>query len=204
MDTRRLLHRPRAQAGFTVLELAIVVTLFGLVIVPLLWLAASSVGATRAQQTQAALETARDALIAYAAVNNGCLPFAADFEGGLPDTDATGAASATYFDTGVGAVNTYAGDLPWADLGLTASFLDGDSLRIQYYVAEYFGDTDGNLANGIKCVAGYRGIEYQTNVNYQGQAGPPEVPVYVYYTVSGAPPEGPRRLYKITGNYPPG
>ena len=193
MDTRRLLHRPRAQAGFTVLELAIVIVLMGLVIVPLLQYSVSSVGASRVQQTQAALEKARDALIAFAAANGGCLPFATDFEGGYPDTGLTGVGG--HDDIGARTNNNRAGDLPWADLGLTNAFLDGNGLRIQYYVAAPYTDNNGNANDGINCRAGYRGLEYHSNVDYKGQTGPNGA-VYVYYG-SGAN----RRLYLITGDY---
>ncbi len=188
-----MIHRPKArsQAGFTVIELAIVVRLVGLVIVPLLWLAASSVGATRTQQTQAALETARDALIAYAAVNNGCLPFAADFEGGLPDTDASGGATPGYVDQGIAQSLIHGGDVPWADLGLTDSAVDGDGLRIQYYVANAYAD------NGNTCAAGFRGFQWNASVTYNGSASNP---LYVYYIPTGLS----RRLYKVIATLPGG
>ncbi len=191
VGTRRLLHRPRAQAGFTVIEMAIVVILVGLVIVPLLRLTASSVGATREQQTQTTLETARDALIAHAATNGGCLPFAADFEGGLIDTDASGAAAVGYVDTGVAQSPNHGRDLPWADLGLTSSVFDGDGLRSQYYVAKGYADV------GVSCAAGFRGFEWNPSVEYNGSA---LNPLYVYYT--GAGPS--RALYKVIAPLPGG
>ena len=177
-------HKTGSQSGFTIIELVIVFIVTALLLVPLLKLAISSVGGTRDQQTQTALETAAESLISYAASNGGCLPFAADFEGGLPDTNAAGGFLA---DTGVGKVNTYAGDLPWADLGLANRFLDGDWLRLQYYVARpYAGDN---------CRASFRGFEYHANVDYLGALGPGNA-VYVYY---GAGPN--RELYEITGPY---
>ncbi len=90
MGTHRISFGQRSRAGFTIIELAIVLVVISLLLMPLLRIAASSVGATRTQDTGAALATARDALVAFAASNNGCLPFAADFEGGLLDTDANG------------------------------------------------------------------------------------------------------------------
>ncbi len=191
MDYGHLIRRPRAQAGFTVIEMAIVVVLMGVLIVPLLWLAASSVGATRVQQTQTALDVARDALIAFAAANGGCLPFAADFEGGLIDTDASGAATAGYVDKGVAQSPNHGRDLPWADLGLTDSVFDGDGLRIQYYVAKGYADA------GVSCAAGFRGFEWNPSVEYDGSSSNP---LYVYYTPAGLS----RALYKVIATLPGG
>ena len=134
-----------------------------LLLVPLLRMAGSAVISTRIESTQSALERASKALISFAAVNGGCLPFASDAEGGLPDTDASGSASNSP-DTGDRSGNQNAGDLPWADLGLTNSFLDGDGLRIQYYVATPY--TDGNATDPIICDAGFKGIQWNSSVDY--------------------------------------
>ena len=192
MCHRMTAHRPgrRLRTGFTVIELAIVLILVGLLVVPLLRLAGVSFGSTRDGMTQIALETARDGLIAFAAANGGCLPFAADFEGGYPDTDATGA-SGGFVDTGsvITAPKT-AGDVPWADLGLNSSFLDGDNLRIQYYVAVGYVDTD--TSPPIACLAGFRGFQWKSDVTYVGTDANP---VYVYHSLSAKD----RWLYKIIG-----
>ncbi len=194
MFLREMLCTFRASAGFTLLELTIVIVVLGLLLVPLLWLTTMSVGTTREQATSEALATARDALVAFAAGNNGCLPFAADYEGGYPDTDATGA-SGGYVDTGVGRANIRAGDLPWADLGLSSSFVEGDGWRIQYYVATLYTDVDANPTNGIACLAGFRGFEWNSSVTYDGASSR----LYVYYTVGGN-----RDMYEIISNYPAG
>ncbi len=184
-----------AQRGLSVLELVIVITVFSLLLVPTLSLISPDIDVKRIQRTQDALETARDALVAFAAANNGCLPFAADFEGGLPDTDASGVAAPGYVDTGVGKVGTYAGDLPWADLGFTNSFLDGENLRLQYFVSQAYTDFDP-LPSAIVCAAGFRGFEWDSSVTYQGTNSNP---LYVYYA------EGTDRwLYKVTGTLPAG
>ena len=186
----------RLRTGFTVIELAIVLILVGLLVVPLLRLAGVSFGSTRDGKTQIALETARDGLIAFAAANGGCLPFAADFEGGLPDTDLTGAAAGGFVDSGsvISGINT-AGDVPWADLGLNSSFVDGDGLRIQYYVAVAYVDTD--TSPPIACLAGFRGFQWKSDVTYVGTIANP---VYVYHSLSAKD----RWLYKITGTLSPG
>ena len=190
MLLRRCMHRPGppGQAGFTLIELAIVMVVAGLLLVPLLRMAGSAVVSTRLKKTQSILETASEALIAYAAENGGCLPFAADYEGGLPNTDASGTASATP-DTGNGVVDQHAGDLPWADLGLTNSFLDGDGLRIQYYVATPYTDSNATIPV-LKCDAGYRGFPYDMNVEYKAAA---LASLWVYAT----PTAGVLTLYEL-------
>ena len=186
------------QPGFTVVELAITMVLMGLLLVPLLQLAGRAVGAARVERTDVALQTASEALIAFAAVHNGCLPFATDHEGGLPDTDSAGAAGSGYIDTGDRQNLDHAGDLPWAELGLTNAFLDGDNLRIQYYVATPYTDNNGNSNDGIKCVARFLGFEWDSSVAYNGSGSNP---VYIYYDIlTENPSPADRHLFKITGS----
>ncbi len=161
----------------------------GLLLVPLLRMAGSAVISTRLKQTQSVLETASEALIAFAALNGGCLPYAADDEGGLPDTDASGSASATP-DTGKSVFGRLAGDLPWADLGLTNQFLDGDGLRIQYYLATPYADTATDV-NILTCEAGFRGFQWDSSVTYKA---PSIESLWVY---EFDPTTGVRSLYKI-------
>ena len=187
--------RDRIQAGFGVTGLAVIVVLMGLLLLPLLRLLTVSEGAARVQETQAALETARDALIAFAAANGGCLPFATDFEGGLPDTGLTGVGG--YDDSGARINSNHAGDLPWADLGLTNSFLDGDNLRIQYYVATQYTDNNGTPSDGIECRARFFGFEWDLSVPYFGDSSKS---LYVYYNVA----TNDRRLYRIKDTLPAG
>ncbi len=123
------------------------IAIVGVLVVPMIAATGSLMDATRARVTESALATARDALIAFAAANDGCLPFAADFEGGLIDTNEEGFPATSVIeplwlsDTGEGdrkgsaLQKRFAGDLPWADLGLTNSSLAGGQLRVQYYVA---------------------------------------------------------------------
>ncbi|MCH9019585.1 MAG: type II secretion system protein, partial [Proteobacteria bacterium] len=197
MGTHRISFGQRSRAGFTIIELAIVIVVISVLLMPLLRIAASSIGATRTQETGAALETARDALVAFAASNNGCLPFAADFEGGLPDTDATGVVTSSSVDTGFGTADKHGGDLPWAELGLTNSFLDGEELRVQYYVASPYTDDDADSSNGIKCNAGFRGFEWNSSVTYNGST---PSPLYVYNTDVN----NDRQLYRFTDTLPGG
>ena len=175
-----------SQSGFSVFDTVNAVAIVGVLVAPMIAATSSLMDVTRTRATENALATARDALVAYAAAHDGCLPFAADFEGGLPDTDHSGNPST---DTGVGVVNTYSGDLPWSELGLTSSFLDGDGLRIQYFVASAY--TDGDTSDEDPCAAGSRGREWNPSLTYDDTS--PEK--YVYYTPSGSE----RQLYKIVG-----
>ncbi len=175
-----------SQRGFSLPEIASVMTIAGALAAPIITAATSSQEALRAEQTRNALDQAKVALISYAAKNNGCLPFAADSEGGLPEAG----------DTGIGVLNAHGGDLPWADLDLPDTFLDGEGLRVQYYVASVYTD-DGSDPNEITCAAGHRGDEWAPWAAYPGSAADP---FHVYYTPSG----GDRQLYKIIGTLPAG
>ena len=181
---------PRSgQIGFTLIELTIVMVVAGLLLVPLIRMAGSAVITSRGERTQIALEAASEALISFAAVHGGCLPFASDDEGGLIDTD-TGGSVAASPDTGARGTNQNAGDLPWADLGLTNAFLDGDGLRIQYYVATPYTDSDANAAI-ITCEAGFKGFQWDSSVNYVASA---DNPLWVF---DHDPASGVRTLYEI-------
>ena len=176
-------NRREHQKGFSLPELVVAMTAVGAILSPVLSAVDSSMDAIRSEQNQNILETARESLIRYAARNDGCLPFAADWEGSLPNTDQNGAVG--YTDTGVATDNTRAGDLPWTDLGLGDNFRDGGGLRIQYYVASQYADF------GSDCDAAAKGEEWNQSVAYDGSV----TKVYLYYT----PPGGSRGLYEITG-----
>ena len=121
--------RPESQKGFSLPELVVILTAAGAILSPVLDVVGSSMETIRSEQNQSILQNARESLLRYAAQNGGCLPFAADWEGSLPNTGQNGGPG--YTDTGVAKSNTRAGDLPWTDLGLGDSFRDGDGLRIQ-------------------------------------------------------------------------
>ena len=186
-----------AQRGFTMPDLVVVLSTMGVLFGPILAAFDNSMETTHDEFTQISLDTARTALIKFAAANNGCLPFAADFEGGVPDTNDSGEFTPGLADTGVGTRGKHGGDVPWADLGLGKHFVDGVGLRIQYYVASQYTDDDEVANNELTCKAGVRGVEWNPSVTYNGSN--PQ-PIYVYYTRSGSD----RRLYKITGTLPAG
>lgn len=175
----------KAQRGFSMPELIAVMTAIGAVLTPVLSAVDTSMESIHTEQTEVVLSTARDALIHYAAQNDGCLPFAADWEGSLPNTDQVGAPG--HVDTGIAVADTRAGDLPWSDLGLSEKFRDGNGLRVQYYVASQYS------ALGDDCLA--RGIASQWNpsVTYDGSVGDP---IYLFDAPSGVNTGG---LYIIDG-----
>jgi prepilin-type N-terminal cleavage/methylation domain-containing protein len=175
----------RAQRGFSMPELVAVMAAIGAVLTPVLSAVDSSVESIHTEQSKVVMTTAREALVRYAAQNKGCLPFAADWEGGLPNTDQIGAVG--YTDTGVPVTDAHSGDLPWNELGLSATFRDGDGLRIQYYVASQYADVGGG------CSARSIGTPWNPSVTYEGTAADP---VYVYDTPSGVNSGG---LYTIDG-----
>ncbi len=174
--------RRDTQKGFTLPELVVTLAAVGAILSPVLEAVDSSMDTIRAEQNETILDTARETLIRYAARNDGCLPFAADWEGGLPNTDQNGATG--YFDNGVAKNDTRAGDLPWTDLGLGDSFRDGQGLRIQYYVASQYADF------GSGCAAAAKGEDWNQLVAYDGT---PSDPIYLYFT----PPGGSRGLYEV-------
>lgn len=140
----RYTNSMRGKAGFTLIELALTLTVLGLLLVPLLHVLGDAALRKREATTRAALENARDALLNYAFHHQGCLPDAADFEGAAIDTDRNFNGNSP--DTGsvrlavepaTGGSGQHAGDVPWADLALPALGLDGDHQRLQYYVASF-------------------------------------------------------------------
>ena len=189
-------RRAHAQRGFSLPELAVVMVSGGLILGPSLTTISSIIDGMHERQNIIVLETARDALITFAGAHGGCLPFAADYEGGQPNTDQNGAPSPANPDTGIGRADSHGGDLPWAELGLGNNFLDHDGLRVQYYVASQYTDIDADSSNGINCAAGQRGTQWNSRITYDG-TGEPQ---YVYYESPGDDQE----LYKIVGVLPAG
>ncbi len=192
------------ESGFTLIQAAVLILILGMLLAPVFSFITRDLGSEKKQQTREVVEVAREALIAYAARNNGCLPFAADFEGGRIDTDATGAAAAGYADTGKGVANQHAGDLPWADLGLGSYFLDGERNRLQYFVAGQYTDSDADPTNGITCNAGFRGFPFgdHPGIAIIRYFATPSLPQYVYFT-KDKPKSGedPRQLCKFTETF---
>ena len=130
---------PRRARGFSLLEMAIVLVIVGLLLGGLL----GSVGALqqrqRLAQTQAQLDEVRDALIAFAVVN-GRLPCPA--EPAVPNT--TVGAGLERVPTAGGCTGGVAGVLPWATLALPEA--DAWGRRFSYRVSAAFARTPGALS----------------------------------------------------------
>jgi prepilin-type N-terminal cleavage/methylation domain-containing protein len=121
-----------ATAGFTLVEMAIVLLIVALAIGGGLSVFSTQMEVQKVKETQSALDEAREALIGYAVTH-----LATDSRPYLPCPDKTTAAGAgTANDgqedrTGTGCV-AYDGNLPWVTLGLKG--LDGWSNRLRYRV----------------------------------------------------------------------
>lgn len=176
-------NRRKNQKGASMLELVFSLAVGGAIMVPVVGTVSSSMDTIRVLQNKSILDTAHEALNRYAARNNGCLPFAADWEGGMANTDQNG--SIGYTDTGVAKNNARAGDLLWTDLDLGDNFRDGQGLRIQYYVASQYADF------GSDCDASDKNENWNQRVSYDGTAST----IYLYYTPSG----GSLGLYEVDG-----
>jgi len=122
-------------SGFTLVEMAIVLALIGLILGTGLTLLSAQQDQRRIEDTKARLSDAREALIGFAIVN-GRLPCPAD------PTIANGTANAgiarTAIPTGctTDAAGTIQGDFPWATLGLPET--DAWGHRFTYRVSATF------------------------------------------------------------------
>ena len=138
-------RRVRAVAGFSLVELAIVIglitLLLGSVLVPL----QSQVESRKLSDTEKILDNAREALLGYAAAN-GYFPCPADFAGGSSGAEATGYNHATgscpATVTGGGTAGVYIGYLPAVTLGFTPIDSSG-------YAVDAWGGTTGRIRYAV-------------------------------------------------------
>ena len=188
---RDRLIQDRLTRGFTLIELALVLVILGLISVPLLRALDKAQQRRQGEATATALQNAKDALLAYAVQHRGCLPLAADYEGGMPDTGREGLAVGNNLDTGRvrSGIVQRAGDMPWSALALAGRGLSGQQLRLQYFVASAFtGDAcPARARNGIEIwqndtiystgdiVIGNNGL-YVANGTASANIGPPSAP----------------------------
>ncbi len=137
---------PMTAAGFTLVEMAIVLLIVALAIGGGLSVFSAQVEVQKVKETQSALDEAKEALIGYAVTH-----LATDSRPYLPCPDKTTAAGAgTANDgqedkTGTGCV-AYDGNLPWVTLGLKG--LDGWSNRLRYQVTNAFAQNNAGMQLG--------------------------------------------------------
>ncbi|MHB1290583.1 MAG: prepilin-type N-terminal cleavage/methylation domain-containing protein [Sulfuricella sp.] len=119
------------RAGFTLVEMAIVLVIVGLLLGGLLMPLSTQVEQRRISETQKALEEIKEALVGFA-IANGRLPCPA------PAATATGAAGAGLEPTPIvaGGCANAAGVLPWATLGVNETDAWGN--RYTYRVTTEF------------------------------------------------------------------
>ncbi|MGD9788311.1 MAG: type II secretion system protein [Sulfuricellaceae bacterium] len=131
------IHPPHAAAGFSLLEMAVVLVIIGLLLAGTLLPMSAQVDNRRTQETQQQIDEITQALVGFA-VANGRLPCPAD------PTKATGAANAGTEDLGAGTCNRTSGAVPWATLGVAET--DAWGRRFTYAVTGTFAQT---IANAI-------------------------------------------------------
>ena len=131
--------------GFTLVEMAIVLALIGLILGTGLTLLSAQQDQRRVEDTKARLEDAREALIGYALTST-----ATDSRPYLPCPDrTTGSAGLNLPNDGVedrtaGACDVPEGNLPWVTLGMTPP-TDAWSNRLRYRVAPLFSNSSTGM-----------------------------------------------------------
>ena len=131
------------QYGFTLVELAIVLVIVGVLMGSFIGSLASRIETTRYAETNKELEEIKQGLIGYA-FTNGYLPCPDCIAGGCP-SGANVARDGIDDEVGVGAgcdVANATGNIPWARLGMGSG--DAWSTRYRYWVdPNYTNDADG-------------------------------------------------------------
>ncbi len=126
--------RRNARRGFSLVEMAVVLVVFALMLTGLLMITGTQIATQRGKDTQRALEQARQALLGFAAVN-GRLPCPA-----APNTPSgASGAGVERTPTNGGCTGGQTGVLPWATLGLPES--DAWGRRISYRVSALYSRT---------------------------------------------------------------
>jgi prepilin-type N-terminal cleavage/methylation domain-containing protein len=142
------IHNPRS-AGFTLIEIAMVILIMGLLLGGGLTVVTTQMEQQRIRDTRAALDAGLEAIIGYAAASNETnAPGTHAF---LPCPDKTGGGGAGVANDGqedrtvaTGACVAPEGNLPWVTLGITAT--DGWGSRLRYRVTPAF----SNQLTGIR------------------------------------------------------
>lgn len=130
---------PRKQQGFTLVEIAMVLMIVGLLLGGMLIPLSAQMEQQKNSATEKLLAEARDALVGYA-VANGQLPCPAD------PTIATGQSNAGIARTPPCTNGNSTGVLPWATLGVSETDAWGN--RFTYRVSSDFADAIGSVTYG--------------------------------------------------------
>ena len=133
------------QTGFTLIEMAVVLVIVGLLIGGVLAPLSTQKEQERRKENQQMLEDAREALLGFAIVN-GRFP--------CPDTDPENSPTSGQENTCALSTTPYWGRLPWATLGIDAEFDPwGDGHLVKYavhgtYVVTFDLDAEATAAAG--------------------------------------------------------
>lgn len=133
-------HNSKSQRGFTLLEMAIVMVVLGLLLGGMLIPLSTQMEKKDRDETERALEEIKDALIGYA-MANGRLP--------CPDTDNDGIINMS------GTCSNQQGTIPWVDLGVGKE--DAWGQPFTYRVTGDFADT----TDGTGCGTATTGVSFE-------------------------------------------
>lgn len=135
----------KRQSGFTLVEMAMVMLIIGLLLGGLMPTLSAQMEAQRIEETHQQMNEIRDALVGFAVIN-GRLPCPADGTAAGGDELVTGSGAAATCTLTKGA-------LPWGTLGVNET--DGWGRRFTYRVAANFADgADGTGAGSCSVSAG--------------------------------------------------
>ncbi|MGH8602913.1 MAG: prepilin-type N-terminal cleavage/methylation domain-containing protein [Gammaproteobacteria bacterium] len=121
--------KPRRGAGFTLIEIAIVLVVLGLLLAGLIGPMGTRIEQEERERTRAILEEIKEALYGFA-IAQGRLP--------CPDSDGDGREDPTGGGCASGAPNDVVGNLPWVDLAVPEE--DAWGRRFRYRVTPSYAD----------------------------------------------------------------
>lgn len=161
---------PPGQTGFSLVEMAVVLTIVGVLLAGLLPSISSQVEQRRTNETRKQLNEIKDALLGFAVIN-GRLPCPANGALNTGVEATTGAGSALVCSSITAGSNSSRGVVPWATLGVSET--DAWGRRFSYQVTSAFADsTDGT---GIVTCTTAQGVSFQmcsqANLNVLSMAG---------------------------------
>jgi prepilin-type N-terminal cleavage/methylation domain-containing protein len=143
-----MIKRLGSSAGFTLVEIAIVLVVIGLLLSGGLLAVSPVLQSSRVSQTEQHLDRIEQALILHA-IRYGCLPCPADptLASGAADAGSAQTGVAAFYDNGCTASacqQTSYGAVPWVNLELSeADVLDGFGYRIDYSLTATLQNTNG-------------------------------------------------------------